>query len=520
MIGRDVVRLLRAHTAGKPLPRGQAKGFAIVDDQDLLVLAFLRMGGESRPWAIAYGHPNEEPTILAVPEGRNRDLVADMCAEFAPILLAHLNTPGFVAEDPGSWEDLRPLRQIWVPNGSHLDMLHHLTYAYTFTKWGAGARGVLNALGRATGWLFREAQRPGEQHVMVATEVLRTAYTFPAQNTRQGHLGFLLAWLKANDDSEARSATALEAERLAVSSSIDPFLERDEMEAMVEKWGRAREEEDEKALAEAEAGIRAVLEAELERRYRLTVEAIQVLRADERRTNLGVGHLVTEGLKEQWYQCIRLALNLSDDDDGPAFTPSPETDRYPAAAASRYFVHLASDDLLESLLLHDDLDMLGDVIARGDGFCGEITDVEDIGEGRATRPVWTIVVPHVGPLKLRESSWVAVVGLPNRKGELISVTDEPGGIRTIVVEITGWKTRPSGAPPGTKAANDSSLIGTRVTMVKYSADQISRRKSRRVWSAEVPGSWLTHAQPIGPRAVVIQEASEPIDRIGPIYNRG
>src|SRR5262245_58791455 len=106
------------------------------------------MGGESRPWGIAYGHLHSEPTILIVPEGRNRDLVADMCAEFAPALLRHLRAPAYLVDEPTSWGDLDPLRQIWLPNGSHLDMLHHLAYAYTFTRWGAGARGRLNALGR------------------------------------------------------------------------------------------------------------------------------------------------------------------------------------------------------------------------------------------------------------------------------------------------------------------------------------------------------------------------------------
>ena len=51
---------------------------------------------------------------------------------------------------------------------------------------------VEEALGRACGWLFREAQRPGQMAVMAASRVLTDAYTFPSETTRQGHLGFLL----------------------------------------------------------------------------------------------------------------------------------------------------------------------------------------------------------------------------------------------------------------------------------------------------------------------------------------
>lgn len=50
-----------------------------------------------------------------------------------------------------------------MPNPTHLEMLHNLAYAYTFTRFGDPSRvELLNRLGRAAGWLFREAQRPGQ----------------------------------------------------------------------------------------------------------------------------------------------------------------------------------------------------------------------------------------------------------------------------------------------------------------------------------------------------------------------
>ena len=114
---RDIVRRLVAFARGRPLPRGETKQVYVGADRDVLIVAFVRMGGESRPWGIAYGHPNTSPAILTVPEGRNRDLVADMCAAFAPTLLCHVRTPGFVDEPAAGWEHLRPLRQVWLPNG-------------------------------------------------------------------------------------------------------------------------------------------------------------------------------------------------------------------------------------------------------------------------------------------------------------------------------------------------------------------------------------------------------------------
>src|SRR5438445_295314 len=148
MNARDAVRGLRAHQAGRPLPRGERISFRIADAKDVLVVAFLRVGGESRPWGIAYGHPGGSPILVTVPEGRDRDFVSEMAAGFAPRLLSHMRSPAVLESPPIGWQDLAPIRQIWLPNPSHLDMLHHLAYAYTFTTAGGPLPEFLNALGR------------------------------------------------------------------------------------------------------------------------------------------------------------------------------------------------------------------------------------------------------------------------------------------------------------------------------------------------------------------------------------
>ena len=510
---RDIVRRLVAFARGRPLPRGETKQVYVGADRDVLIVAFIRMGGESRPWGIAYGHPNTSPAILTVPEGRNRDLVADMCAAFAPTLLSHVRTPSFVDEPAAGWENLRPLRQLWLPNGSHIDMLHHLAFAYTFTRWRSDASTILNPLGRAAGWLFREAQRPGEQHVIAATDALRAAYTFPAQPTRLEHLGFLLAWLDDDLPPDQRLAAAHEAEDLAMSTTLDPMIERSHIENPLEEWHTARNDGDADRGRAAEATISDVLKSELRHRYQLTVKAIHRLRDDERRVNRGVTQLVTEGLKEQWYQHTRLEIGRDSKEDGPAFTPSPETDRYPAAAGSRYMVHLASADIVESVLLHDDSELQAETIARGDGFRGTILDVENRSDDRRIRPVWTLRNSDPGPLRLRRGSWVCVIGLPQRTAKILSVADEHDGSRTFEIEITGWKTRPQSAPQGTLAATDSTLVGHQVGFVKSSASGISRTKSIRIWSANNPGSWLTHARPAGPRTTMAPDVGEDIASI-------
>ena len=83
------------------------------------------MGGESAPWGLAYGHPGKTPKVLTVAEPRTRDAVADIMLEFAPSLLTHVHHPQFSSFGPDPEARLPPF-QIWLPNDTHLEMLHHL----------------------------------------------------------------------------------------------------------------------------------------------------------------------------------------------------------------------------------------------------------------------------------------------------------------------------------------------------------------------------------------------------------
>lgn len=499
MSNRDVVQRLRAYEQASPIPRGSTIHHHIAEDSDILIVAFVRMGGEARPWGVAFGHPGDEPTVVTVPEGRNRDLVAAMCARLAPTVLGHLRTPTYVPDDPADWHELSPLRQFWVPNASHLEMLHHMAYAYTFTTWGAGPLARLNPLGRACGWLFRESQRPGQQSVMVATEALRDAFIFPSQESRQGHLGFLLAWLEEGN-AEVRSTRASEAERLSTSTSLDPELER-RAEPHVDDWNEANRSDDETGRQAAALALHRLLAPELVRRFDLVAQSLETLREDDRPVNPGVAALVDEALKEQWYQHTRTELNLDAPDDGPPFVASPETDRSPAAAGSRYQVHIASSDLRDSVLLHGDSEMQAQAIASGDAFRGSIEAVRDEGIGRASRPVWTVRDPWAGPMRLRSGSRVCVVGMPQRTGIVRALADQPDGSRLVEVEITGWKTTPDSAVA-------PEHVGRTITFVAASGASISRMKSGRIWDATGPGAWLTHARPGGPRANMPPEVAE------------
>lgn len=486
----DAVRRLRAHQHSRPQPRTSTLQFHVADSADSLVVAFVRMGGESRPWGVAWGRPGETPSISTTTEPRDRDRAREVITPFAQDLLGHLRTPGWTDELVDGAEDLQPLRQVWLPNGAHLEMLHHLAFAYAFTQVDDPDREMLQMFGRACGWLFRESNRPGQQVVATATSLLRDLWAFPAQDTRQGHLGFLLAWLRSDLSGDERRAAADIAEQRTIGSSLDPQLERDVLAPRLESWRAGGRHDDDDTAA-----IHATLEEELLHRWGLTAHGRDVI-AGCRRTNAAVPKLVGMSASQQW---SHLRRELGPNEDGtPPFFISIDTDRLPTAAANGYFTQCSSQEQLEAALVHDDAMALAEVVAAGDAISGRVADVRDEGVGRKRVPVWWVVDEPERPLRLRAGTQVSVVGLPGRVGVIRELTEDEHGRPVLEIEITGLKTRRKDTD-GVHGIDPVSheLIGQRIAFVRDAPTQLAMMKARAVWSSDGPGCWLTHGRPGG-----------------------
>ena len=494
MSAREIVRRLRAWHEGRPTPRYSTLHHSIAADDDTLVVAFVRMAGETRPWGIAFGRPGAEPELLSVPDGRSRDDVSEIAAAFGRVLLRHLQTPGFDPNGAADAETPRPLRQVWLPNDSHREMLHHLAYAYATTTFGEHDREVLNALGRTCGWLFRESERVGQQHVVVAARALADAYVFPCDDLRQAHLDFLLAWLETPGDRDDRLAAAGDEERRSVSITLDPALDREGLVELVgtfndsRRAGRAREQE------QAERAIASVLEGELRRRFDLSVRARAVLLGDSRPENPFVAELAQDSLAERWRQCLLPELQLAQGQK-PYFA-SVETEWTAAGAAERYFAYQASGERVARTLCHGDAELLAEVIDSGDGLVGRITRVHDEGVGRATIPVWEVHAEELANPRLREGSKVCLVGARGRVAEVRSLKPHASGGLTVALVITKLKMKIKDAPGALGVAPvDARWVGQRISLVATSGDGISSRRAQLVWNKDGPGAWLTHSQP-------------------------
>ena len=491
----DVARRLRSWEAGEPLPRYQTLHHAIGKEEDTLVVAFVRMAGESRPWGIAWGHPGEEPRIESVADGRVRDDVAAICADFGEDLLEHLRVQNWSYDPIPKKAPSEDLCQLWVPNRQHVAMFHQLAYAYSQTKFGGDDVETLNALGRLSGWLFRESSRRGSQHLIDASAALREAFAFPAQDARQAHLGYLLAWLTTTGDRTARLAAAEVAESSAVSPTMNPALERDALAEPLER--RRKIQREGRSAAAEETEISEVLADELSRRWELCCAAYDLLAADSRDTNPGVADLITESLKEFYWQCQAPELKLSDPAQGTPFISHPETDFHGSSAASRYLSFASADEGYINALIHDDDELLAEALRDGHAVICEVLEVRNEGKGRTTTPVWTVRLAEASVQRIREGGRVTPRGSRGHQATIRSVDQDEEGT-TLELEWIGRKTMPLEDGIGVRPL-DEEWVGEEVYFVASDAAGLTQWRSQRVWSAkDGPGAWLTHGQPPPP----------------------
>ena len=450
----ETIRRIKAWHDGKPAPRGAVINTLVADDDDGLVVSFLRMGGESRPWGVAIGTLASGPTVFTVPEARNRQLVADMMVEVAPVLLAHFRHPSFDADGPGGYQ-AQSLRQIWLPGPTHLEMLHFLAAAYARTKWNHPEVVVLNALGNLCNALFIEAQRPGQQMVMTAVDALRSAYVFPTASIRQAHLGHLLGWLRGGRSRDERWSSAHDAERESVSTVLDPELERRELAPLVAEWGSERSDQ----VAQS---IRIALEPELLRRWNLTAAAIAELRRDRRGTNAGLAELVANSAKSFFHAWGDRALN--ENAGFQAFWPNVFTDHNARSASGSFHARVADDEISRLVLMHGDRELQREELAKGHGVLATVRS-NSMNE-------WLISYSYPDLTTIEPGRTLAIAGRPTMT---LTVADIDLDARTMTL-TPGWKRAKNLPGPHTWAPDSTKWRGAQLVLLFDQPTRIMRNR--------------------------------------------
>jgi hypothetical protein len=259
--------------------------------------------------------------------------------------------------------------QLWLPDLSHIDLLHQMAFAYAYERWPLSDMSRLNRAGKLFNSLFLQSTHPAQNIVLTATEVLRSMFTFPATPARQGHLGFLIAWLVEHGDRNLRHQSATNAEERAVSTSIDGEFERRVLQPLLKRYVDSGRED-----ATTASQIKTVVEEEARRRWELTVAAIRIVRSDPRPTNPGVALVRALGRRSWTLQWCGPAAR-EDNGETPRWR-GRETDRGAVSAATYYLGNELDDRLRVEALAHGDSEIAQVVIRQGRGLVGRVVALD------------------------------------------------------------------------------------------------------------------------------------------------
>lgn len=488
---RALVRRLRAWTIGAPVARGTTIQTTISEPERRFLLAFVRMGGESRPWGVAWKCGTAAVKHRTVGEPRMREFVDEMMEEIVEDLAKHLGHPSHAKlVDPSRKEfEQATLPQIWVPNSSHIDMLHFLAYAYARRRGDEDRDKTLRLLGRMGLHLFLESRRPGQQIIVDASKALRSAYDFPCEDSRQAHLGLLMAWLENRGSRDKGLSAALDAERLPIAISLDPELERIPLSDLVDDYNKTRKNRGKGDKATAKK-IHDVLQPELERRIQLVTDTIRLIETDERPYNDGLLELEDVTRSHLYHDFLKREDQALKEGKEP-YAPDPETDRDPRSATYRFYMNSASQDRERNALIHFDRELEAEAINDGSAFRGVITSVSEEGPGRTTIPVWTIEDSTPGALSLRQWDKVCIVGTPRRTAVIREILPTDDGRLEVVIEITNLKKSTDEPWPHSMAGTDQSWLGQAVTIIGTSFARMTEEKAFAALERNsAPGDWM------------------------------
>lgn len=480
---RQIARKLRAFEAKKAIPKYST--IHLIDAPNPAFLAFVRMSGETRPWGIAFGTRADGPKFFTVDDGRNRVEIDAILEEFAIGFLDYFRVENrtfkpIAKDDLGA--DNPP--QVWVPNSSHIDMLHFINYSHWKPRDEDDLSSLKPTLARLCGWLFRESKFTGQQLIIDSAAALRDHYVFPVDDVTISNPSMALEWLEDRDSIEEHVAESRKWGEDAAGTTLQPDVER-KLEPLMDR------------VNPKSAEIQMLLIAELERRWQTAALAHEALMNDLRPSNDGAGTLLVNSLNRFVFSFQSTERRVADPDSGKAFTPHPETDNHGSAAAASYYDMQAADSQFFPALVHFDEEMLKDALYSGHAIAGVVQHITIENTGPRSREIyWRFRVQARDDFRLREGESMAPMGDNKHSVKIKSLTYVNETQVDLELHWTARKTTaltsgPKGAPADLDWSNEL------VYFVPADSSQFDRQNRTKVWKArEGRGAWLTHGKSV------------------------
>ncbi|MFR9673793.1 hypothetical protein [Streptomyces sp. TR06-5] len=222
----EVLARAEAVAAGRAQPAATVR-HRHLSERPLILVPLTTAGEAGAPLGALVGTERDSPTLLTVPQPRDRDLRFAFLAELARVVLPHLESAQDAVErEERGGEEIElctDAPQLILPNGPGVEFVRLLGRSTRFrrtaeqdpeTPFPAPAQVPL--LGR---WLTHYGERarvPGSCLLVAMTELLARHWTTGQSAVEDRHLGALLAWIEAaqhRGSDGAREALRAETDR-------------------------------------------------------------------------------------------------------------------------------------------------------------------------------------------------------------------------------------------------------------------------------------------------------------------
>jgi hypothetical protein len=432
-----------------------------------LVLIPLKLAGEAAaPLAVMVGAAPDDPSLLVVPQPRNRDLRFAFAAELAKLVLNHIETSrGEVEELPPGKEGDERIRygnapQLLVPNRGGVAFLRLMGRSTRFrsTEGRYAVDPAVPVLGRWLTWFADRHDHPGSSLLRAMTEVLRLHWATGQSSVEDGNLAALMGWIDPPEGLDGPAAAARAEDPVTcppAGPATDPTFDNEVLAPAIAAYDRPG--------GDPRTGdrLRALIAGQLTPTWKLMWRAVELLRA------------MPEGasVPRRWER-DRDAFTYYHQTFGEAY---PQARRDPPVRAARRLHDLErAQDAYEAQRAFDDPLVMAEHRLAGQAFGGPVTEcdparLDETGKRPKLRPL--LRVRTEDPVRLDIGTTVCNAARPALKGRIVETGD--GG---VLVELTGGMGRKLTPEPGAVPQVGDHVCFTSLTEGSFGAAKFPDRE--------------------------------------------
>lgn len=403
----------RAYELGRAVPTATCRHVHVSDRP--LVFVPLAMAGEANaPLACLVGDSPRSPTMLVVPQPRNRDLRFRFAESLATVVLDYVNSFTVSMEQDRDTNVFTDAPQLIVANPSAVDFTRLLGRSTRLRRTDGPypVAATVPVLGRWLTYFAEQTERPDSAAMLAMTSVLAAHWATGQSAMEDLNLAALMGWIEPWNGLTGPQAAEEAEDPLTwppAGPTTDPSFDNEVLAPLIRAYDHA---EDDTGRARAVAAMEPALRGQLEPTWRLLWRAIELLRA------LPAGSSV----ERRWRQDRHQFTNQLEfwRDGGP---PQPRRDQAVAAAQRLHRLERQLEEFTVDRAFDDELAM-AEFRLSGEAFVGQVvqrdpTRLDTSGKRRTLRP--HITVATTDPVRLEVGQTVRSVVRTNQTARVVAV---------------------------------------------------------------------------------------------------